>query len=124
VGRGSDWDTWDLEIRRGTLGAVRLLMAHEDHDGGRQLVRFRLWPRPWRAAWIGAPFAALALVAGALGAGVATAVLGAIAALIALRGFADCAMATGAVQDACTISTVGPRVLTAPAGASGAKEAA
>jgi hypothetical protein len=43
--RGGDYDRWDLEVRGGLLGAVRLLATTEEHGAGRQLVRFRLWPR-------------------------------------------------------------------------------
>jgi hypothetical protein len=124
VRRGGDWDGWDLEIRAGTLGAARVLMAHEEHGRGRQLVRFRLWPRPWRAAWIGAPFAVLSLVAGASSAGIATAALGGLAALVALRGFADCAIATAAVRDACLASVAPANVVRVPAVPPGTKEAA
>jgi|RhiMetdeSRZDD1v2_1073273.scaffolds.fasta_scaffold89715_2 GT2 family glycosyltransferase len=43
--RGGDYDRWDLEVRGGLLGAVRLLATTEEHGAGRQLVRFRLWPK-------------------------------------------------------------------------------
>src|SRR5207244_12714664 len=33
------------EVRCGFLGAARLRMAIEEHGGGKQLVRFRAWPR-------------------------------------------------------------------------------
>ena len=42
--RGGDYDRWDLEVRGGMFGAARLCMASEDHDAGKQLVRFRTWP--------------------------------------------------------------------------------
>jgi hypothetical protein len=42
--RGGDFDRWDLESRVGTLGGARLLMAIEEHGGGRQFARFRAWP--------------------------------------------------------------------------------
>lgn len=41
---GGDFDRWDLEVRSG-LAAARLLMAVEEHGQGRQMVRFRVWPR-------------------------------------------------------------------------------
>ena len=50
VGRGAEFDRWDLQVRCGTLGAARLLFAVEEHGAGRQLGRFRWWPRPSRAA--------------------------------------------------------------------------
>jgi hypothetical protein len=43
--RGGDYDRWDLEVRGGRLGGARLRMAVEEHGGGKQLVRFRVWPR-------------------------------------------------------------------------------
>ena len=42
---GGECDRWDLEVRGGALGAARLTMAVEEHGGGRQLFRFRMWPR-------------------------------------------------------------------------------
>jgi GT2 family glycosyltransferase len=42
---GGDFDRWDLEIRGGLAGCVRMLMAIEEHGGGKQLVRLRSWPR-------------------------------------------------------------------------------
>src|SRR5437868_3686000 len=43
--RGGAFEHFDLEVRGGLLGAVRLLVAAEDHSGGAQLIRFRWWPR-------------------------------------------------------------------------------
>jgi cellulose synthase/poly-beta-1,6-N-acetylglucosamine synthase-like glycosyltransferase len=43
--RGGDYDHWDLEVRAGLLGAARMLAATEEHGAGRQLVRFRVWPK-------------------------------------------------------------------------------
>ncbi len=42
---GGDFDDWDLELRGGLLGAARARMAVEEHGAGRQMVRFRVWPR-------------------------------------------------------------------------------
>jgi GT2 family glycosyltransferase len=55
VVRGGNFDHWDLEVRAGVLTSVRLRMAVEEHGAGRQLLRFRLWPkwsRPWTIAAI------------------------------------------------------------------------
>ena len=54
--RGGDYDHWDLEVRGGMLGMVRLRMAIEEHGAGQQLVRVRSWPR-----WSGPGFAAMLL---------------------------------------------------------------
>ena len=45
VRTGEDFDDWDLELRGGFLGGVRTLMAIEEHGSGRQMVRFRVWPK-------------------------------------------------------------------------------
>ena len=45
VTRGGGCDPWDLELRGGVLGCARICMAVEDHGGGRQMVRFRTWPK-------------------------------------------------------------------------------
>ena len=48
---GGDFDRWDLEVRLGGLGVVRVLMATEEHGAGRQLLRFRI--QPWvPPAWL------------------------------------------------------------------------
>jgi GT2 family glycosyltransferase len=43
--RGGEYDRWDIHVRLGPLGAARLRMAVEEHGQGRQLVRYRIWPR-------------------------------------------------------------------------------
>jgi O-antigen biosynthesis protein len=43
--RGGDFDRWDLEVRGGLLGGVRVRHAVEEHGGGRQLTRFRVVPK-------------------------------------------------------------------------------
>jgi glycosyltransferase involved in cell wall biosynthesis len=45
VQRGGDYDSWDLEIRGGLFGSLRVCMAVEDHGSGAQLIRFRTWPK-------------------------------------------------------------------------------
>ena len=53
VRRGGDFDRWDIEVVGGLFGGVRVLLATEEHGGGRQLARFRLrprWPLPLVAA--------------------------------------------------------------------------
>ena len=44
VSRGGEFDRWDLRIRTGLFGGVRLLMGIEEHGAGKQLIRFRVWP--------------------------------------------------------------------------------
>jgi GT2 family glycosyltransferase len=45
VKRGGNFDWWDLEFRGGLFCTLRTLMAVEEHGSGRQLLRFRTWPR-------------------------------------------------------------------------------
>jgi GT2 family glycosyltransferase len=62
--RGGPHDRWDLEVRGGFLGFARMLMAVEEHGGGRQLVRLRSWPAiPVSGLILTLGFAALALAA-------------------------------------------------------------
>lgn len=42
---GGQYERWELEVRGGLLGAARLFMAVEEHGAGKQLFRFRFWPR-------------------------------------------------------------------------------
>jgi hypothetical protein len=39
------FDRWDLAVRVGPLGSARLRLVAEEHGHGRQMVRFRIWPR-------------------------------------------------------------------------------
>jgi GT2 family glycosyltransferase len=45
VRRGGHTDRWDIQVRVGPLGSARLRAAVEEHGQGRQLVRYRVWPR-------------------------------------------------------------------------------
>lgn len=88
--RGGDFDGWDLEVRGGMFGAVRTLMAIEEHGGGRQLVRFRIWPRCSVGIIVFTlAFAALSFLAGINQAWGASVPLGIVAALSALRWFQE-----------------------------------
>ena len=44
VRRGGDFDSWDLALRSGAFGGVRLCMGVEEHGAGKQLVRVRARP--------------------------------------------------------------------------------
>jgi len=45
VHSGGPFDRWDLDLRAGRLGGVRIRTVVEEHGGGRQLLRVRIWPR-------------------------------------------------------------------------------
>lgn len=98
---GGDFDRWDLQVRGGPLGGARLLMAVEEHGGGRQLVRLRWWPRPAAVApMLACLLIALAGVATAGGAWFPGSALGAAGLWGLWRTMADCATASGAIAHA------------------------
>jgi len=95
VRRGSEFDRWDLEIRGGMFGSVRLQTTLEDHRGGRQLFRMRAWP------WFYAPavgavvvLACLGALALASGASIAGALLLASGAVVTARMLDEASAAT------------------------------
>jgi hypothetical protein len=92
VRHGGPDDRWDLEVRGGPFGATRLRMALEEHGEGKQLARFRIWPRlsPLSVCLL-AVFVPLAVLAELDNATAAAAALGGIALLIALIGLNNCA---------------------------------
>ncbi len=45
VRSGGPFDRWDLELRTGPLGGVKIRTAVEEHGSGKQLLRARIWPR-------------------------------------------------------------------------------
>jgi hypothetical protein len=97
--RGGDYDRWDLEVRGGILGAARLLATTEEHGAGKQLVRFRLWPK----CSVQGGALILLLLAGATGAvwdhaWYAATLLVLLATLPAYRMVQECAGAMATVQ--------------------------
>jgi hypothetical protein len=98
--RGGPYDRWDLEVRGGTSGGVRLRMCVEEHGAGRQLVHFRLWPQ---ASRLGGPLAAvpmfLAILAALDGAWVASGALGAVAGFFLFRVIRQCGTAMTELLD-------------------------
>jgi hypothetical protein len=98
---GGSFDRWDLEARRGHFGSARLLMAIEDYPHGRQLVRWRYWPRfSVFAVLVTLACAALAVAAARDGAIAAAAVIAACGAGLMIRTLRDAAAATGTIADA------------------------
>jgi GT2 family glycosyltransferase len=105
VMRGGDYDRWDLEVRGGPLGSARLLVAVEEHGGGRQLARFRVWPRLSRAGAFSILFGVALCVAAAMsGAWAAAALLGGVAVFLALRELQECATGMAAALQAIGLS--------------------
>jgi hypothetical protein len=98
---GGDFDRWDIAIRGGFFGEVRAIAMVEEHEEGRQLCRFRTWPKPPTAAL--AAVIALAGLAGLAGldhAWVACASLSVAAGALGLLIYADCAIAMSRWRDA------------------------
>jgi GT2 family glycosyltransferase len=93
--RGGDFDHWDLQLRAGLFGLVCILMATEEHEGGRQLVRFHSWPRCSLRALAPTILFALLTAASALDrAWLASAILGSTTLLLAFRILGDYVAAT------------------------------
>lgn len=101
VRRGGDFDRWDLELRAGLLGAVRIDLVVEEHGQGKQLARYRAWPR---CTGIGLALMFALLLVSVVDASVAS-VQGAMiclvpAMLLALRTMQECAAGMAAVKSA------------------------
>jgi GT2 family glycosyltransferase len=98
IGPGGVFDRWDLEARGGMLGAARLRMTIEEHGAGRQLLRFRITPRPTRSAVIAACVSGAVAASAALhDAWTAAAVVAAVGAVVLLRALAEASLSTAAL---------------------------
>jgi O-antigen biosynthesis protein len=101
VSRGGDYDEWDLEARNGTFGAVRILMAAEEHGAGKQLVRLRAWPMESTGLLaVLSILLVLSLGAAFVHAWVPSASFAATGLVLFIRMFQDCAAATAALTRA------------------------
>jgi hypothetical protein len=90
--RGGEYDRWDLEVRGGLFGATRLLAATEEHGAGKQLVRFRLWPKcSTKGLGLFLFFATLTVGAGLDQAWHSAGILGGVVILLVCRMFKECA---------------------------------
>jgi GT2 family glycosyltransferase len=78
VRSGGPFDRWDLELRAGPLGGVKIRTAVEEHGSGRQLLRARIWPRATgrglAAAIVLAGLTVYALLEGQVGIGLTLAI--------------------------------------------------
>jgi hypothetical protein len=102
VRRGGDFDRWDLEVRGGLFGCARMLMGIEEHGAGKQLVRFRTWPKFWPLAIVvDLVFALLAVGAAMDHAWVAWIILALIVGLFSFRLCQESAAAEAAIL--CTL---------------------
>jgi GT2 family glycosyltransferase len=95
--RGGPFHRWDLDARVGALGGARMRLAVEEHGQGRQLLRFRVSPRPSNGAvLLVLILGLLATVAGFRSGSATSAAFGALAAVVAIRMLRECA--AGVVQ--------------------------
>jgi GT2 family glycosyltransferase len=105
VRRGGDYDSWDLEVRGGMFGSARTCMAVEDHDAGKQFVRFRAWPRlAPKGIILTLLFAGFFIGAALDRAWVAGAIFSVVFLLLALFTLEECAAATGSILRALRIA--------------------
>jgi GT2 family glycosyltransferase len=101
VTAGGDYDAWDLQIRGGLFGCARLVMATEEHGAGRQMVRFRIWPKWSRFAVLPFILFAAISIASSLDGAWAVSVLSAIPVLLILaRTLSETGSAIGDVSGA------------------------
>ncbi len=99
VFRGGDYDRWDLEIRGGVLGAVRLRLLAEEHGGEKQNIRFKLWPHWPDASLITLSYAAVLTLGAALDAAwVAVGVFGAVTLICLVAMIVESAAAMALVR--------------------------
>jgi GT2 family glycosyltransferase len=112
VERGGDFARWDLEVRGGGLGTARMRMAVEEHGDGKQLLRFRVWPRCSRLGLgLVALFGGLATAAAFDETWVGTILLAAAALLIVVSIARDCAAAMGVLVPAVEHHSDEPRAV-------------
>jgi len=96
---GGDFERWDLHVRGGMLGSMRMRMAVEEHGSGRQLLKVRAWPRCSRiGVGVALAFGALAAGAALASAWVVAAVMAAVVAVVVTSIVKDCATAAGVLR--------------------------
>jgi GT2 family glycosyltransferase len=101
AGPGGDYDDWDLSVRGGLLAGARLVMAVEDHEAGKQNLRFRTTFSFSNLLRVLAAGATVATVGAALaGAWLAAGVFGASLAGLAWRADRDWRAAAGEIATA------------------------
>jgi hypothetical protein len=96
---GGDFERWDLHVRGGMLGSMRMRMAVEEHGSGRQLLRIRSWPRFSRIGiGVALGFGCLAVAAALSSEWIVAAVMAAVVAVIVACVVKDCATAAGVLR--------------------------
>jgi GT2 family glycosyltransferase/membrane protein implicated in regulation of membrane protease activity len=99
--RGGPFDNFDLLVKGGASGRVRIHTCTEEHGAGNQLIRVRLLPTLSRAGFVAlALTGGLSLWAFSDGAIVAGLMFALAMATVAVRGVLECGGATAAVLEA------------------------
>lgn len=101
VKNGREFDRWDLEVRGGMFGMMRMRLACEEHGAGRQLLRFFSWPKlSVEALGLTSFFAILAATAALDHTWPAAFILGSISIMVIGRTFGDCVAAASSCWQA------------------------
>lgn len=92
VRSGGPFDRWDLDLRAGALGGVKIRTVVEEHGHGRQLFRVRIWPRATVAGRVAllslGALAAFAVIQQRTGVAIAIGLLMAFAIVLGIEGTA------------------------------------
>ena len=109
--RGGNFDRWDLETRSGAFGGARLVFGLEEHGHGRQMLRYRLWPRFSRKGLLLIALSSALAVSAALAQAWLVALLAASAAsLVAGRATLECGsslnLLLGSIEPRATVVTM------------------
>ena len=98
---GNEYDSWDLEVRGGLLGAARVKQVVEEHGGGKQMYKFRVWPQLKLSLLFSVGIVGmLAALAASDNAWIASVLLGAAATGILFRGLYETTFPIIAVEKA------------------------
>lgn len=97
--RGGDFDRYDLEVRGGVFGCVRMLTAIEEHGDGKQLIRLRAWPVFGLASVLAILMAAASIAAMVSLAIVPAILLGIVAGFMLVRLLGDWSAAMAAYRE-------------------------
>lgn len=99
VRHGNHYARWDLEIRGGSFGRARLFMTVEEHGAGKQLFRFRVWPKwPRPGLLTMGLFGALALAAAGDREGLVASIFGVFCLLMIFRACRESAAAMAILE--------------------------
>jgi len=105
--RGGPFDRWDLDVRTGMFGGIRLLTAIEEHGTGKQVFRVRIWPHsPGRVVGFGVIFGFLGLAAAINGAWLPLTVLSGMALFFLVGMLSQCASAMALVLGSLNVDPI------------------